>query len=291
MVQQQQLDLFERIRQRYPSMSPSFRKVADYLLEHYRDAVFLPASRVAMRADVSESVVVRFAAALGYAGYPEMLRAMQRIVKSELSPSSRLESEMHEEPGPLNNDLLRRVVAQDIANLQKTVAHPANAALPEAVDALVKAGEVFCLGLRGLSSLATLLGTLLNLLGVRSQILTNAGPTLFEHLRHIRHGDVLVTFAFQRYTKRTVDAMEWAKQRGASTITITDSLTSPAAQGADVVLVAEAQQPAVFFNSYVTPVSLINALVGALVYRDLERFRRALTELEELLPEEDFFGP
>lgn len=284
------LDLFQRIRQRYPDMSPSFRKVADYLLEHYRDAVFLPASRVAMQADVSESVVVRFAAALGYTGYPEMLRAMQRIVKSELAPSSRLEAEEFDRDGPIGNgDVFRQVIATDVSNLQRTLEHPANAAISTAVETLLQSEEVFCLGLRGLSNLAGLLGTLLNLLAIRTRVLTNSGPTLFEQLRHIKEGDLLITFSFQRYTKRTVDAMDWARQRGAHTLTITDSLTSPAAQVADVVLVAEVKSD-LFFNSYVSAVSLVNTLVGAVVYRDVESSRQALEELENLLPEEDFFG-
>ena len=65
MVHDDHLEIFQRIRSAYGDLSPSFRKIADFLLESYRDAAFLPASRVAARADVSESVVVRFAGALG----------------------------------------------------------------------------------------------------------------------------------------------------------------------------------------------------------------------------------
>ncbi|MDR7468118.1 MAG: MurR/RpiR family transcriptional regulator [Armatimonadota bacterium] len=286
------LDFFQRVRDRYADLSPSFRKVADYLLANYRDAAFLPASRVAMLVDVSESVVVRFAAALGYSGYPEMLRAMQRIVKSELAPARRL---TRDESGALTrpldeNDSLHRVIAQDIDNLNLTANDPVTrTAFEKAAQLLTETAVVYCLGLRGLGNLAGLLGFLLNLGGKRSHIITHGDATLFEQLYHIEAADVLVAFAFQRYTRRTVEALEFAKKRGARTVTITDSLASPAAQIADVALVAHVKSRS-FFNSYVAAVSLINALVTSVVAQKFETAREALERIEELLPEEDFLA-
>lgn len=286
------LDFFQRVRDRYAEFSPSFRKVADYLLANYRDAAFLPAARVATLVDVSESVVVRFAAALGYSGYPEMLRAMQRIVKSELAPARRL---TRDESGRLTrpldeNDRLHRVIGQDIDNLNLTANDPVTrSAFEKAARLLTDAHSVYCLGLRGLGNLAGLLGFLLNLGGKRTYIITHGDATLFEQLYHIEDADVLVSFAFQRYTRRTVEAMEFARRRGARTITVTDSLASPAAQIADIALVAHVKSRS-FFNSYVAAVSLINALVTAVVSEKFETARDALERIEELLPEEDFLS-
>jgi DNA-binding MurR/RpiR family transcriptional regulator len=286
------LDFFRRVRDRYTELSPSFRRVADYLLVNYRDAAFLPASRVAALADVSESVVVRFAAALGYSGYPEMLRAIQRIVKSELAPARRL---TRDESGRLTRPLdesdgLHRVIGQDIDNLNLTANDPVTrSAFRKAAQLLTDARSVYCLGLRGLGNLAGLLGFLLNLGGKRCCIITHGDAALFEQLYHIEAADVLVTFAFQRYTRRTVEAMEFARKRGARTVTITDSLASPAAQIADVTLVAHVRSES-FFNSYVAAVSLINALVAAVVSEKFETAREALERIEELLPEEDFLA-
>lgn len=286
------LDFFQRVRGRYAELSPSFRKVADYLLTNYRDAAFLPASRVGMLVNVSESVVVRFAAALGYSGYPEMLRAMQRIVKSELAPARRL---TRDELGTLapsldEDDGLHRVIGQDIDNLNLTANDPVTrSAFERAAALLTDARSVYCLGLRGLGNLAGLLGFLLNLGGRRSYVITHGDATLFEQLYYIEAGDALVTFAFQRYTRRTVEAMEFATKRDARTITITDSLGSPAAQIADVALVAHVKSRS-FFNSYVAAVSLINALVTTVVSEKFETTREALERIEELLPEEDFLA-
>ena len=285
------LEFFERSRSKYTELSPSFRKIADYLLENYRDAAFLSASRIAARVEVSESVVVRFAAALGYSGYPEMLRAIQRIVKSELAPSKRLAGDddvAQESAG--RDDIFRRTIATDIENLRLTASDPVTAAsFTRAAEMVAGATEVFSLGFRRLGSLAGLLGSLLTTAGIRTQVLTHGDATLFEQLRYIEKGDVLVAFAFQRYTKRTIDALELANQRGAGTLVITDALMSPAGQIGTVSLVCAVKGES-FFNSYVAAVSSINALVAAAVVRRLKASRRALEDLDDLLPEEDFFG-
>jgi DNA-binding MurR/RpiR family transcriptional regulator len=98
-----------------------------------------------------------------------------------------------------------------------------------------------------------------------------------------------VSFAFQRYTKRTVEALELAKRRGARTIVITESLRSPAAQVADVALLCALKSRS-FFNSYAAAVTVVNALTTGVVNRRLRSSRRALETLDELLPAEDFFG-
>lgn len=286
------LDFFHRVKDRYGDLSPSFRRVGDYLIANYRDAAFLPAARVAMLVDVSESVVVRFAAALGYSGYPEMLRAMQRIVKSELAPARRLTTDSSGKPtsGVDRNDILQRVLAQDIDNLNLTAADPmTRASFDRAAQIVSEASEVYCLGLRGLSNLAGLLGFLLNMGGERSHVITHGDATLFEQLYHIQRGDAMVAFAFRRYTRRTIEALKFAAKRGAKTITITDSPASPTAQIADLALVAHVKSES-FFNSYAAAVGIINALVAKVVGMRFSRTREALERIEEFLPEEDFIA-
>lgn len=284
------LEVFERIRSKYPDLSPSFKKIADYLLDRYRDAAFLPASGVAASAEVSESVVVRFAGALGYDGYPEMLRAIQRVVKRELAPFRRLPGENVAEDSVPSDDVLGQIIATDIENLRFTAADPVTvASFPRAVDMLTDAHEVFALGIRGLGNLAGMLGFLLTISGIRTHILAHGDAELFEHLRFIEKSDVLVAFSFQRYTRRTVDALDLAKRRGARTIVITESLRSPAAQVADLSLICALKSRS-FFNSYTAAVTLVNALTTGVVNRRLRASRRALETLDELLPDEDFFG-
>ena len=219
-----------------------------------------------------------------------MLRAIQRIVKSELAPARRLTEEEAAQDRPDHKDILRRTIAADIENLQRTASDPMTASSFErAADMLASATEVFCLGLRGLGSLAHVLGFRLGITGIRTHILLRGDAEMFEQLFYIGKSNALVAFAFQRYTKRTVDALELASRHGAGTLVITDSLTSPAAQAAAVSLICAVKGES-FFNSYTAAVSTVNALISAVVGRRRKAARKALEELDELLPDEDFFG-
>ncbi len=283
--------VFEKIRNNYSKLSPSFRRVADYILEHYRDVAFMTAAKVAKKAGVSESVVVRSAVALGYSGYPEMLRDVQRVVQSELSPKAKLEKIDREELSPdmSHQELLARVIDQDISNLRYTKEDLANRSIGQAVETLMDARTVYCLGIRGLNNLSSLLAFLLNMAGITTYSIPIGDATMFQELNRIGEEDVLIAFAFHRYTRRTTRALEIANDVGARTITITDSLTSPAAQEAGIALVAQVYTE-VFFNSYCSAVSLINSLVMSCAVHDLQRCRESIEQIEALLPLEDFYN-
>ena len=61
------------------------KKIAQYIVEHYDEAAFMTALRLGQTVGTSESTVVRFAAQLGFDGYPEMQDAMQELIRSRLT--------------------------------------------------------------------------------------------------------------------------------------------------------------------------------------------------------------
>lgn len=280
-------NLFERIRQQYGDLSASFRKVADFIVENYRDAAFLPAAKLAYQAGVSESVVIRFAIYLGYSGFPEMIREVQRYVKAQLSPEVKLEVSAQDLGDMTPDQVLQATLEQDVQNLLETGRDLANNDFPAAVEMICGAERLYVVGLRGLSNLAGLMVFLLDVAGTQAALVDNADSRMFQHLRHIGPRDVLVVFAFHRYTVRSVDAVRLAKSKGARVVVIADAITAPAAQDADLVLRSAARSHA-FFNSYVGAISLVNALVTCCTLRHKDRAEASMKELETLIPESDF---
>jgi len=258
--------LSERIRERSRRFTPSFRKVAGYLLDHPQEIAFLPASKVAAHAGVSESVVVRFAGGLGYAGYPEMQEAAQAFVRSRLSPAARFESVAITNTSTLE-DIFRSVILQDAHNLRATAEYMGNQAVfPGIVNALLRAGHVYVVGFRGLSYLAGLLTLLLDMAGIEATSIPHGDATGFQAIRRLKKGDALVAFAFVRYTKATAGMVELARTRGAATVVICDSTATAAC---------------------------INAIVTALSAKTRARVARSLRDIDDVLPKDqfDFLGP
>ena len=83
--------LSERIRQHSANFSKGQRMIARYIEEHSEQVAFMTASRLGQTVGVSESTVVRFAAELGYDGYPAMQRALQEMVLNRLTSVQRIE--------------------------------------------------------------------------------------------------------------------------------------------------------------------------------------------------------
>jgi DNA-binding MurR/RpiR family transcriptional regulator len=74
----------DRIRQSYPQLSPSLKRLANYLLDNYIQASFFTATELAHRLDLDAATVVRFSQRVGYPGYPELQREVRDKVRQEL---------------------------------------------------------------------------------------------------------------------------------------------------------------------------------------------------------------
>ena len=83
--------VLQTIRSGMDTFSKGQKRIAQYILENYDKAAFMTASKLGQTAQVSESTVVRFAAELGYAGYPDMQKALQELIRGKLTSIQRIQ--------------------------------------------------------------------------------------------------------------------------------------------------------------------------------------------------------
>ena len=135
--------------------------ISKYILENYDKAAFMTAGRLGTTVGVSESTVVRFAAELGYDGYPGMRKALQEMIRNRLTSVQRIEVAKE-----LINDenVLKAVLTSDMEKLQKTVDEIDEKSFDAAVDAILGAKHVYIVGMRSSTALAGFMGYYLNLL-------------------------------------------------------------------------------------------------------------------------------
>src|SRR4030042_5913214 len=151
----------ERIRQFYPNLTRSQRRLADFVVASYWEVAFMTASNVAELLSVNEATVIRFAQRLGYPGYPEFLQDIQDVVREELAAlgDSSQEAELRE-------SLLRRHMRYEIDSLRRVVSHILPELAEEVQNALQGARRIFVLGQGVSAPLAQLLSTSLHVLGI-----------------------------------------------------------------------------------------------------------------------------
>ena len=115
-------------------------------------------------------------------------------------------------------------------------------------------------------------------------IMATSGAEIYEEMRSIGEGDVMVAISFPRYSGRISGAVSFAHNSGANVIAITDSPVSPIASAADQTLYAKSDM-ASFADSLAAPLSLINALVVAVSRKKRDELTVRLRQLEEIWSE------
>lgn len=279
-------DLITKIQSELPGFSKGQKQIARFILEHYDKAAFMTASRLGVTVGVSESTVVRFATELGYDGYPHLQRALQEMIRNKLTSVQRMEVAGDRMGG---RDVLQTVLHADTDMIRVTLDEIDRDAFQGAVDALMGAKRIYILSVRSSSALASFLGFYFNLLFENVTLVhTNSVSEIFEQVLRVGPGDVLFGISFPRYSKRTLSAMKYARDRGARVIALTDSQLSPLARVADHVLLARSDM-ASFVDSLVAPLSVINALIVAVGMSRRDEIEQTFNKLERIWEEYDVY--
>ncbi len=270
-------DIITRINEKYASMSKGQKAIAAYLAEHYEQAAFMTAARLGETLSISESTVVRFAAALGYKGYPQMQEAVAELLKGRIHRAERVQKAYENNS---QSEVLTSVLTSDMEKIRHTIDHLDPAAFDTAVDLILNARTVYILGVRSCEPLAEFLSFYLHMIrdGV-TQIKTSSPSEIFEQMLRVGAQDCVIGISFPRYSVRTLKAMEFANDRSAKIITITDSVHSPMNLYSSCNLLARSDMVSIV-DSLVAPLSVINALVVALCLKRPDQLKRDLEELE-----------
>ena len=275
-------DILAAIQENVHTFSKGQRKIASFILESYDKAAFMTASRLGKKVGVSESTVVRFAFELGYDGYPDMQRSLQKMIRNRLTTVQRIEV-TNDRLG--DQDLLSMVLQSDIEKIRQTLEELDRDSFYSAVDAIVAARKIYIIGVRSSASIASFLHFYFNLIFDNVvQVSANTASEIFESLLRVGEGDVVIGVSFPRYSSRTVQAMSFARDRGATTVAVTDGEASPLAPISRYSLMARSDM-ASFVDSLVAPLSLVNALLVAVSQRKNDDLSRTFQTLEDIWDE------
>ena len=269
-------DVILKIQERLPKLSKGQKLIACYILEHYDKAIYLTAAKLGGIVGVSESTVVRFAYELGYDGYPKFQNALEELVKNKLTTMQRLEVTTDRID---KTNILKSVLQMDEDRIKRTREQVDEEIFNEAVEKILTAKNIYIIGVRSCSGLATFLGYYLNIIFDNVKTVdTNSISDMFESIYKIGKGDVIIGISFPRYSRATMKCLEYAQKNEADVIAITDSYISPITSYAQYPLIGCSEMLS-FADSLVAPLSIINALIVAL---SLKKKDEIVTNLEKL---------
>ena len=275
------------IRTGMDGFSKGQKRIAKYILSDYDKAAFMTACRLGQIAEVSESTVVRFAAQLGYDGYPAMQKALQELIRGKLTSIQRIEASGEQMSG---GDIAGSVMQRDMETIRSTIERMDRAEFDLAVEKLVEAKHIYPLGVRSSSFLAGYSNFYFHLIFNNVTLVQSpAAGEIFDQMLHIGPGDVLVGISFPRYSKIAVNAVHFARDRGADVIAVTDSKMSPLYKMASASLLVSSDMIS-FVDSMAAPVSLLNALILAVGQQKSAETSETFSELERVWSRYGVFG-
>ncbi|MEO3858921.1 MurR/RpiR family transcriptional regulator [Acrocarpospora sp. B8E8] len=281
-------------------LSPVQRRIAHYLGEHLHEAIFLSSVELAERVGVSQPSVTRFAAALGFAGYPELRQALRPLVLGGAGGGhadllgeralvrDALDIEIRNLTALRNRIGGQSPEARSVAGSASSGADGLMGVIAELGQALAGSEPLPVVGVRVSSGLATTFAYFARRIHPDVRLLTHGGSELADGLHGARRAGAawVLAVVLPRYPVEAVAALELARELGLRVAVITDRADAPFA--ADVVLDAPVGERLVF-DSHAAPLALAMVLVEAMADAAPLRTQARLEEYERMTEQQGIF--
>jgi DNA-binding MurR/RpiR family transcriptional regulator len=264
----------ERIKASYNTLSPSFRRLADFILNQPLDVALMTATELAQQMDLDAATVVRFAQTIGYTGFREMSKEIQQIVKEELSASYTASLDT-----PDDTALFRGLLENEKHNLalaQAQLTERASSILP----ALLDAERIWVLGQGHCAHLAAICAASLREMDLPAIAFAPDPLTTAKNLKEISATDVVIGFTLTGMDLEVADAIGFARQHGAKTFAFSSSPVTAAARAAEIAVVCPGPTQT-HTPSFTGLAAMIVVLIAAFAARYPEKAITARANLHE----------
>lgn len=275
--------LKERLEAFAGQLTSADRAVLDVLLSHPTESAFLPAGSITARANVHAAAATRLAQKLGYPGYPGLRESLQRELLDGVGAADRIRNRLaHADP----DDVLASLVSEEAAALAEAVRSVSHRDLRSVAQQILAARRTFIFAQGNATVLAEMLDRRLRRFGLHVSLLSSSNRDVAETLVSLDRRDIVICFALRRVPTQLRGVLRTAREVGAPTVLLTDTVDSQVRPRPDTVLAA-ARGAGREFQSLTVPMAIANALVLTVAKLGGERVMRALERLDTLI---DRFG-
>jgi DNA-binding MurR/RpiR family transcriptional regulator len=283
-------DLFDKIARIYPNLSPKKRRVADLIMDDYKNIFLMTAREIAEKCQVSEPTIVRFSVDMGFSGYTEFLQYMKGLLHTELTSAERLRRSSREGHAETT---IQRYCRNAIDNLNNLMSSISEKEFKKIARKIHRADKVFVVGYRASATLAYHFGYLLKKVRPNVVIDTDLAWELMDALFESGPHTLMVVIAFPRYPRRTIEILKYAKKSKVEIIGLSDTPKSPIITLSDLFMVLDIEGVS-FVDPFAHVIAFLGALVHEIVFLDnneamrcISKFDRGVEIADEFYTEDD----
>jgi DNA-binding MurR/RpiR family transcriptional regulator len=258
-------ELRAAILERYDSLSKRLQQIARYVLDEPNEMALETLAVISERCGVQPSAIVRFAKTFGYPGASQMQRLFRDGLLSGHAALGYGERVRHFNEAVAKKpdggaDVLAEFVEGNTLALQNLAQTVSEADMAQAVKMIDKAETVYVVGFRRSFPVASYLAYSLQQVNKRTLFIDGVAGLTKQQVQTIGPKDVLIAVSYHPYAEETIQAVEMAAARGAAILSISDSLVSPIAKPAALVLHVRESEVRTF-RSLAASICLAQALV------------------------------
>lgn len=260
-----------KIKSLYPSLKPSERRVADYILANPESFIFSNLTSASKAAGVSEATFVRFSKTLGYDGYRDMHIAMAVSRQSDTEEGI---TELSVDENTCFTEIPERVLGRSICALNNMKETLDLGEYTRAVDALEKAQRICVFGLGNSAYVGQDVVNKFTRLGKFAQLSTDPHVQI-AYAVSMGEDDVAIGISHSGRTQQTVAALQLAKEQGATMICITNFESSVVANLADIKLLTASYEKTLQSETLVSRLSqlaIIDMLYLGLIQKNYDQY-------------------
>lgn len=270
------------IKEHYPMLSETNQKIAKFVIDNYQKSMLLGSAELASAAGVSNTAVIRFAKALGFSGF----LAYKRKLKEEYTTTQKVYSSLSLMEPVGSSGYISDYFSSLVKDLEVFIGSFDNQTVDQFCQEIDKSKTLYIMGIGSDETVVTFLRNYLNIMGIRCVPVIEEGLTLREKLFQIGEGDTLLLSAFPTIMEDERWAAEYARDKGARLLLITDSEITANELDSDLfVIIRESHD--IFFNSYILPMAFCNALLLRFYELYTDKTTRSMKFYDEMLRQTD----
>jgi len=273
--------VFAKISEIKNNLSPANKKIANCILRDYSQIGFISIQELSSAAGVSKASVVRFSRRLGFSGFNELKKEIQRELRRRLSPYEKIAT-TDLDRAPIENQL--KLLAQNEINNLKNTISGIEEEIHKWVESIKSAKNIYFGGFGATKNVVSLMQYTISVLQKKpTWLLTGSVSDFSYNIKLMDRADVLIVMTFPPYSKEIEYMVDFAGERKVRTLLVTDSIECPVYPRAYSVIVCE-NNSLLFGNSFVGPVAVAEMIGNFIILSEkqtgMEEMRK-LFEVEE----------
>ncbi|MDV7338955.1 MurR/RpiR family transcriptional regulator [Terasakiella sp. A23] len=276
-----------RMADHFSQMSPQVQTAARYVLDNAEDVALLSMRQLAKAADVHPTTMVRLAQALGFEGFNDLKDVFQTRMRAAPDDLVGRARGLQGQKGS-TAALMEEIEQNAHNNIYQSLHGCGPEKLEAAADFLLNAKRVYVMGLRISYPVAFSFYYAYSMFRSNAQLVDGRAGTVADVLRGIGEGDVLLALSVSPFSRETVRAVNYARNRGAGILTISDSEITPLDGAGNAALVAR-NDSLTFFPSMTANMALVESLIAIMISKGGEDLLNVVAQSKAQLDEFDAY--